>query len=395
MEGSSTVHTGIEVLREGSFGALAGQRVGLLTNPSAVDRQFISTYDILSQAANVDLVALYGPEHGFAAAAPDAAAVESTRDGKTGLPVYSLYGQTLRPTRDMLHDVDVLVCDIQDIGARFYTYLWTLSYILEACGEYGVDVVILDRPNPLGDTVAGPPLEPNFTSFVGRYNLPIQHGMTLGELAQMINGEWNRYPANLRVIQCEGWVRQMTWDATGLPFVTTSPAIPHASTVMQYPGACLIEGTTLSEGRGTALPFEVVGAPYIDGARLAEVLNEQQHPGVRFRPHAFLPTSSKFAGTTCYGVQAHITDTARFLPIETWLAVIIAVRRLYPDGFNWLPLSQEQYERGDVLHFDRLIGSDTPRLMIEDGASLDEITAGWSDFCAEFQAERQIYLLYD
>lgn len=389
------VRTGIEVLRENNFEALSGKRVGLLTNPSAVDSRFVSTYDVLRHAPNVELKALFGPEHGFAAAAPEGGAVESTRDSKTGLPVYSLYGDTLRPTPDMLQDLDIMVCDIQDVGVRFYTYLWTLSHVIEACGQHGVAVLILDRPNPLGDRVAGPPLLPPFASFVGRYNVPIQHGMTLGELAQLLNGEWNRHPAELEVIQCEGLQRDMRWQDTGLPFVITSPAMPHLFTVMQYPGACLIEGTTLSEGRGTSLPFEIVGAPYIDGARLADVLNAIGHADVRFRPHAFMPTISKYAGTTCYGVQVHITDSDAFRPIETWLSVIMAIRQLYPKAFDWLPLTQAQVDRSAVLHFDRLIGSDQPRLLIEAEASLSQIIAGWPDFCDEFRLQRSPYLLYE
>ena len=280
------INAGIEVLVAQQFRLLKGKRVGLMTNPSAVNHDLISTYDILHQAPDVNLTALFGPEHGLVAAAPDAMAVANATDSRSGLPIYSLYGDTYRPTADMLRDVDVLVCDIQDIGVRFYTYIWTVSYILEACGEHGVEVVILDRPNLLGDTVAGPPLEAAFASFVGRFNIPIQHGMTLGELAQMINGEWNATPADVTLVACAGWQRRMQWDETGLPFVTSSPAIPHFQTTLHYPGACLIEGTQLSEGRGTALPFEIVGAPYIDAAALAEHLNAPAFPGVYFRPHA-------------------------------------------------------------------------------------------------------------
>jgi uncharacterized protein YbbC (DUF1343 family) len=389
------VRTGIEVLRETNFEALSGKRVGLLTNPSAVDSRFVSTYEVLRHAPNVELKALFGPEHGFAAAAPEGGAVETTRDAKTGLPIYSLYGDTLRPTPEMLQDLDVMVCDIQDVGVRFYTYTWTLSQVIEACGQQDVAVLILDRPNPLGDRIAGPPLLPQFASFVGRYNVPIQHGMTLGEMAQLLNGEWNRHPAELDVIQCEGLQRDMRWQDTGLPFVITSPAMPHLSTVMQYPGACLIEGTTLSEGRGTSLPFEVVGAPYIDGARLADVLNAIGHAGVRFRPHAFMPTTSKYAGTTCYGVQVHITDADAFRPIETWLSVIMAIRQLYPKGFDWLPLTQAQVDRSAVQHFDRLIGSDQPRNLIEAEASLSQIIAEWPEFSDEFRTQRAPYLLYE
>ncbi len=280
----SHVRTGIEVLRRDEFKPLRGLRVGLLTNPSGVDSTLISTVAILRREPDVRLAALFAPEHGVFAAAPDAERIPSTVDARTGLTVHSLYGEHFRPTRAMLADLDVVVCDLQDIGARFYTYLWTISHVLQALGEYGVPVLILDRPNPLGDTVAGPLLRPDCASFVGRYPIPIRHGMTLGELATLINATWNPQPADLTVIPCDGWGRSMTWEQTGLPFVPPSPAMPHLSTARQYPGACLIEGTTLSEGRGTALPFEIVGAPGIDGDRLADHLNGLGWSGVRFRP---------------------------------------------------------------------------------------------------------------
>lgn len=366
-----------------------------MTNPSANDRHFNSTYDILRQSEQVDLRALFGPEHGFAAAAPDATSVDNALDAKTGLPIFSLYGETYRPTQSMLDDIDVLVCDIQDIGVRFYTYIWTISYILEACGEYGIEVIILDRPNPLGGRIDGSPLETEFASFVGRFNIPMQHGMTLGELAQMINAIWNPTPAKLTIMPCYGWQRWMMWDDTHLPFVSTSPAIPNVGTTYHYPGSCLLEGIELSEGRGTALPFETVGAPYIDGAKLAELLNGAKLTGVRFRPHTFMPTDSKFTHQTCYGVQAHIVDRRTYRAIEIWLNVILAIHRLYPEQFAWLALEQEYYERGNVYHFDRLIGSNKPRHLIEADASIEEIMNDWGDFHAEFREARKPYLLYE
>jgi beta-N-acetylhexosaminidase len=385
---------GIERLREHDFDLLQGKRVGLMSNPSAIDRHFKSSYDIFRQSQKVNLKALFGPEHGFAAAAPDAASVDHAIDPQTGLPVFSLYGKGFRPSKEMLQDIDVLVCDIQDIGVRFYTYVWTISYILEACGEAGVEVIILDRPNPLGARIEGPALEAKFSSFVGRFNIPMQHGMSLGEMAQMINAEWNPTPAKLSVVPCYGWQHWMMWDDTGLSFVTTSPAIPNVGTSYHYPGSCLLEGIELSEGRGTALPFEVVGAPYIDGSKLAETLNQQNLSGVHFRPHAFMPTASKYAHETCYGIQAHIVDKRVYRPIQAWLAVILAIHQLYPDDFSWLALEQEHYERGAVHHFDRLIGSSKPRQLIEADAALEDIMEGWEQFCADFEQAREPYLLY-
>jgi uncharacterized protein YbbC (DUF1343 family) len=379
---------GVEALRSQQFAPLKGKRVGLMTNPSAVDAQLNSTYDIFRHAEEVNLVALFAPEHGFMGAALDGEKVRSAVDARTGLAIYSLYGETLRPTREMLAGLDVLVCDIQDIGARCYTYLWTISHILEAAGEVGVELMILDRPNPLGGQVAGAPLSPECASLVGRFNIPIQHGMTLGELAQMINARWNPTPARLQVIACEGWRRAMSWQDTGLLFVPPSPGIPHPLTARHYPGACLIEGTTLSEGRGTALPFEVVGAPYIDGEALAQHLNAQAWQGVRFRAHVFRPFASKYAHTYCQGVQAHITDAALYEPISTWLGVLRAIRHLYPQDFAWLPPVD------NVYHFDRLIGSTSTRPQIDNGAALSELTAGWDNFVEAFKQERQAYLLY-
>lgn len=384
------VLTGIEVLRADDYRPLQGKRVGLMTNPSATDRRFNTTYAIMTTAPQINMTALFGPEHGFLGAVADGVKVDSAVDARTGLPVFSLYGATFRPTREMLETVEVLVCDIQDIGARYYTYLWTISHILEAAGEFGVEVMLLDRPNPLGGIkIDGPPLDPALASLVGRFSIPIQHGMTLGELAQLINATWNPHPAALTVIPCQGWRREMIWAGTGLVWVLPSPAMAHLSAVYQYPGACLIEGTTLSEGRGTALPFEIVGAPYIDGLALADALNAQNWPAVRFRPHAFQPTASKWAGRACQGVQVHITDLNEWRPLPIWLNIIRHLRAMYTEKFEWLPA------HNGVQHFDRLIGSTDIRTQIDSGATVDEITAGWGDFCAEFARARQPFLLYE
>ena len=372
---------GLEVLQASGYAALRGRRVGLMTNPSAVDRHLNSAYDLLRQG--VALVALFAPEHGFAGAVRDGEPIATQTDPRTGLPVYSLYGDSLRPTAAMLAGLDVLVCDIQDIGVRFYTFAWTISHIIEAAGEHGVPVVILDRPNPLGGVaLAGPGLDANVSSFVGRYPVPVQHGLTLGELAQLLNIRHNPTPADLTVIACTNWQRDMTWEQTGRPWVPPSPNMPQLSTLRHYPGACLVEGTNLSEGRGTALPFEIAGAPFIDGHQLAALLNAQGWPGVRFRPHSFRPAISKWAGEDCHGVQVHVLDAAAFRPVETWLAVIAAARTLYP-AFEWLP-----------AHFDRLIGSDTVRSRIDSGADLEPLTRAWAAYHADFRQQRQPFLLY-
>jgi len=366
------VKLGIDQLVANDFAPLKGLRVGLFTNLSAVDSRLIPTYDLFRLSDAVQLVALFSPEHGLAGAAADGVQVASGIDIKSGVPIYSLYGESYRPTPAMLADVDIIVCDIQDIGVRYYTFLWTITHILEACGEYGVRVMLLDRPNPLGNHMDGSGLEPEQASLVGRYPIPIQHGMTLGELVSMINALWNPTPAELTIIPYEG---EPTWKL----FVPPSPNMPHLVTAQHYPGACLIEGTTLSEGRGTALPFEIVGAPGLDSWELATQLNALDLPGVRFRPHQFQPTASKHTGQLCGGVQVHILDAQVYRPLLVWLHVI---RQMRP-YFEWLP------------HFDRLIGDTSTRQKLDAGISVDEITSEWVIFLDKFDAKRQPYLLYE
>lgn len=379
--------TGLDHLVDSRLAPLRGLRLGLMTNPSAVTAELTSAYTVFRRAmagGAVDLAALFAPEHGFAGAAPDGALLDSGVDARTGLPVYSLHGETFRPTAGMLRGLDVLLCDIQDIGVRYYTFTWTVTHILEACGAAGVRVVVLDRPDPLGGvSLEGTLIEPAQFSLVGRAPVPIVHGLTLGELARMFNELWNPNPADLTVIPCAGWSREMTWEQTGRPWVPPSPNMPHLSTLRHYPGACLIEGTNLSEGRGTPLPFEIAGAPWVDGEALAERLNAQAWPGVRFRPHTFEPSASKWAGETCGGVQAHLTDAPAFRPIHTWLGVIQTIRELYPAAFEW-----------NVSHFDRLIGGAAVRQAIDAGEMLDAITAGWGSACRAFAQLRREFLLY-
>jgi uncharacterized protein YbbC (DUF1343 family) len=371
--------TGLEVVRSQGFAPLAGKRVGLFTNPSAVDRALNSTLNILWHAPQVKLAALFSPEHGLTATAGDGEHVHSSLDTRTGLPVHSLYGASLHPTADMFEGLDVIVCDIQDIGSRYYTFAWTISHLLEGAGEQGIPVILLDRPNPLGNRLDGPCLEMRFSSLVGRFPVPVQHGMTLGELMQMVNDRWNPTPAQLTIIPCQDYDRTIPWEATGLPFVSPSPAMPHLITVRHYPGSCLIEGTTLSEGRGTALPFEVVGAPYINNEHLAAYLNAQNLAGVRFRPHTFKPFASKYTGEVCAGIQAYIMNLTIYQPLATWLNVIRSIRQLYPADFRW-----------NERHFDRLIGNDWIRQQIE----TDEPLQAWQTDCENFAELRKPYLIY-
>jgi uncharacterized protein YbbC (DUF1343 family) len=268
------------------------------------------------------------------------------------------------------------------IGTRYYTFLWTISHIIEACGEAGIPILILDRPNPLGAAVGGRGLEAAHASLVGRYDIPIQHGMTLGEMLSYLNTKHNPKPAELRVMAMEGWRREQFWHETELPFVPPSPNMPHPVTAYHYPGACLVEGTNLSEGRGTALPFEIVGAPFLDGVTLADALNAADLAGIRFRAHSFRPSASKHTGENCEGIQAHITDLKTYDPLRTWLTVIREIRLSYPEQFEWRP------------HFERLIGSESVRHAIDAGAEVDDIMSAWDDYCSAFREDAREFLIY-
>lgn len=389
------VRSGLEVLRNKGYKPLQGQRVGLLTNPSAIDRNFDNAHSILCNDERVNVTALFAPEHGLLGALSEGERFGTETDSKTGLPVYSLYGDNLRPTQEMFEDIDVIVCDIQDIGVRYYTFTWTISHLLEAAGEYGVTVVLLDRPNPLGGkTIYGPPLTNEFTSLVGRYPVPVIHGMTLGEIIWMINETWNPHLARLSIIPCERWEREITWKQTKMPWVPPSPNIPNLHTLRNYPGACLLEGTNLSEGRGTTMPFEITGAPWIDGSKLATHLNGCdwiEDCGVRFRAHAFRPSQNKYTGEHCQGVQAHIVDEDNWNAIKTWLNVIATIRHLYPDDFAWSPVNPAT----GYSHFDRLIGSSETRQAIDDGITIGQLIPDWLVAAAEFKENRRPFLLYE
>lgn len=381
---------GIDVLQRDQFALLKNKKFGLLTNLSAVNTRLQTTYRLCVEQDAGKLTAIFTPEHGFGGAAPDGVVVASGTDARTGVPIHSLYATHYRATPEMLKDVEVVVCDIQDIGVRYYTYLWTVSLMLEEAGKHHIPVIVLDRPNPLGKFVCGLPVYPEMESLVGRYNIPVCHGMTMGELVLMFNDRWNPNPAQLQVIPCEGWQRTQRWNDSGLPWIPTSPAMPHFSTVQHYPGACLVEGTNLSEGRGTSLPFEIIGAPWIEGFALADHLNEQQWAGVRFRVHHFRPTASKYAGEDCAGVQAHITDGRVFHPFHVWLAVLREVRNLYPDYFAWI-----EPPAGYEPHIDYLAGSCHLRQLMDDGAALAEILADEQSFCDSFITVAESYRLYD
>jgi uncharacterized protein YbbC (DUF1343 family) len=384
------VQTGIDVLLADRPDLLRHRRIGLATNPTGVTADLTSTVDALLAYPSVKLVALFGPEHGLRAGVQDGLAVASGIDRGSGLPVYSLYGDTKKPAPEMMKGIDLLIFDMQDVGCRFYTYLYTMSYLMEAAAECGVAMLVLDRPNPLaGLALEGSLLDPRFSSFIGRYPIPVRYGLTVGELAQYLNSAFH-INADLRVIRMQRWQRSMWFDETGLPWVPPSPNMPTLDTATVYPGMCLVEGTNLSEGRGSTKPFEMIGAPWIDGQALARALNALNLAGVRFRPADFVPTFSKFSGEWCAGIQVHVTDRLALRPVQTGLHVLATIKSMYPQHFSWLATSWE----GEPPHFDLLMGGDLTRRRLDNGDSVDDIVCEWENQTLAFAETIAPYLLY-
>ena len=385
------VQTGIEILLEESLDLVRGARVGAVVHPASVLPNLQHTADALLGMGAFHLVSLFGPQHGARGEKQDNM-IESQfyRDPDTNLPVHSLYGETRRPSRRMLDDVDVLVYDLQDVGTRVYTFISTLAYCMEACAQFGKRMIVLDRPNPInGVQVEGNLLDLSFRSFVGLYPIPMRHGMTVGELARLFNSEIG---CDLTVITMRGWRRDCWYDQTGLPWVLPSPNLPTLESATVYPGMVLVEGTHLSEGRGTTRPFEFVGAPYIQPKQYASVLNGLGLPGILFRPSYFEPTFQKWAGQMCGGVQLHVTDREIFEPYLTGINIISAARMLYAGAFRWRePPYEYEYEK---LPIEILCGGKTIPKMIEQGLPPDEIKLSWQADVAGFCARRASYLLY-
>ncbi|MDE0355183.1 MAG: DUF1343 domain-containing protein, partial [Deltaproteobacteria bacterium] len=351
------MRTGLERLLEDPRRWLDNSRVGLVSNPSAVDRGLAHAADLLHGHPDVDLRCLFGPEHGLRGSAQDMVGVASDTDSGTGLPAVSLYGATfdsLSPTAEQLAGLDVLLFDIQDVGARYYTYAATMALCMRAAKSSQVKVVVLDRPNPIGGVaVEGGGLDDGLENFCGLYPVPQRHGMTLGELARLYNHTFG-IGCELDVVACDGWSRSAYYDECALPWVMPSPNMPTPETALAYPGMCLLEGTNLSEGRGTTRPFELFGAPFIDGDALARELRRHDLPGVRFRPCVIEPAFHKFAGRRCGALQLHVTDRRAFTPYRTGLAVLAAARKLWPEAFAW---RTDPYEfRADVPAIDLLTG---------------------------------------
>jgi uncharacterized protein YbbC (DUF1343 family) len=388
----SPVRAGIDVLMAERIDLVRGLRVGLITNHTGLAGlaggldSAVSTIDVLHAHPDIDLVALFGPEHGLRGDVEAGERVESGVDPRTGLPVHSLYGEGRRPGPHALDGLDALLFDIQDIGTRYYTYVWTMALAMEAAAERGVRFIVLDRPNPIGGArVQGNVLDPAFATFVGLYPVPMRHGLTAGELARYLNVE-HGIGVVLDVVPVAGWRRDLWYDETGLGWVPPSPNMPSLESAAHYPGTCLFEGTNLSVGRGTPRAFQQVGAPWLDHERLARRLGEHHLPGVRFQPVTFTPRGpgdGKFPDQAVRGVRLEVTDRAVYDPAVTGVALLVEIQRLHADQLQWR-----------VSHFDRLAGTDRLRRGVLAGLSVAEITATWPSQLAAFQVMVEPYLLY-
>ncbi|MBS3736279.1 MAG: DUF1343 domain-containing protein [Candidatus Bipolaricaulota bacterium] len=376
------VKLGIDVLKE-NMDFLEGKRIGIITNPTGYDSQLNSTVDILHDQPGVRVTALFGPEHGIRGAAEAGESVEGYRDPATGLPIYSLYDMGKALTEDVLRKVDAFVFDIQDVGARFYTYIWTMSEVMEVAAENGKEFIVLDRPNPVtGTKVEGPVLDRRWASFIGRYPLPIRHGMTVGEIAKYLNGEFG-IGVDLTVVKMRGWDRSTWFDQTGLDtWYRPSPNMPTLETATVYTATCFIEATNVSEGRGTTEPFELIGAPWINGRELAGSLNDAGLPGVIFRPASFTPNFDEYEGELSSGIYLVVTNRESFKPVKTGVYILDRLRKLYP---NKLEFSD---------YMDKLWGTNRIRLMLENGLDPEKIVRSWQSELEEFKETRREYLLY-
>mgnify|MGYP001272945306 CR=1 FL=1 len=390
------MRTGLERLLDNPKRWLGKARVGLVANPTTVDRRLAHAVDLMHGHPDIDLRLLFGPEHGIRGAAQDMVQVGDARDPITGLPEVSLYGTTvasLSPSPVHLAQIDALVFDIQDVGARYYTYAATMALCMGAAGKAGVKVVVLDRPNPIGGIqIEGGGLHPGLESFCGLYPVPQRHAMTVGELARLCSDTFG-VACELEVLTCEGWRRDAYYDECDLPWVMPSPNMPALDTAIVYPGMCLLEGTNLSEGRGTTRPFELFGAPFVDGRQLADELDRYDLPGVRFRPCVIEPTFHKFAGQHCGALQLHVTDRRAFNAYRAGLGVLVAVKALWPDAFAW---RREPYEfRADVPAIDLLTGKPAVREAIDAGADVETVVRVACTGTERYDDGRGAALLYD
>ena len=386
---STMTEVGLSVLFRERSTLVEGRSIGLITNQTGINPQFRSNLTLFAEQPKVHLAAIFSPEHGISGSTQAGVQIASAIGKGKQISIHSLYGTTRQPTPEMLTGIDVLVYDIQDVGSRFYTYISTLLRSMKAAAANNVNFIALDRPNPIrGDRIEGNLLQLAFQSFVGETAIPIRHGMTIGELAQFCAAELNFASNQLDVVPMRGWRRGMWYDETGLPWVPPSPNMPTVETATLYPGTCLIEGTNLSEGRGTTKPFEWIAAPWIDSERWADTLNSLELPGTRFRPIHFTPTFSKYANQECHGVQVHVIDRDQFKPVDVALHLLATAQQGYPNQFEFLK------NRGRYF-FDLLAGTDELRRKLMNHESPKEIVQSWEAEIAEFTKRCRPYLLYD
>ena len=388
------VRPGVDMLAERLPEVLRGKRVGLVTNHTGRDANGRSTIDVLAAQPEMRLVALFAPEHGIRGVAAEGERIDDTRDARTGLPVRSLYGATRKPTPAMLADVDALVFDIQDVGSRTYTYVYTMALAMEAARERGIPFVVLDRPNPIGgEVIEGNMLDTTYASFVGMYPIPVRHGMTVGELAQLFNDRF-RIGVQLTVVKMDGWRRDLWWDETGLDWVPPSPNLPRLESAIHYPGTVFFEAVNMSEGRWTSHPFQQTGAPWLRHAEVTAAMNALRLPGVRFEAVEFTspPNAQKHAGQPLRGVRLHVTDRDAYRPVSAVLKLLATIRRLHPTEFGWVG-GPTAADPSAVYWMERLGGTDAVRKAIDAG-TLDALLAEWEQEARIFEAIRRPYLLY-
>lgn len=389
------VRVGLEVFLNNEISKSLGERIGFLSNHACTDRNFIHGKDLVKQKLGQRLTCLFSPQHGYFSDKQDnMIETDHSIDDKTGLTVYSLYGEHRKPTKEMFEQLDTLLIDLIDVGTRVYTFMYTMAYCLEAAAEYGKKIVVLDRPNPIGGTaVEGNILRADVKSFVGLYPISMRHGLTLGELALFFNKEFN-INAELEIIKTEGWERDQYYREIDFPWVAPSPNMPTPESAVNYPGQVIWEGTSVSEGRGTTLPFEIFGAPYIKHDEITNFLEKQNYtiPGAILRPLAFEPTSGKWACQTCYGFHIHVTDEKNYLPYRTALMLLQAIMLSYPDDFSYKePPYEYEYEK---LPLDLILGDKQLRKSIENGESILNLENDWQAELAEYDIVRQKYFLY-
>jgi uncharacterized protein YbbC (DUF1343 family) len=389
----ATVTPGIDRLLGADRRLIEGRRIGVVCNPASIDSAFNHTADRLRADPDVTVAALFGPQHGFRSDLQDnMIETPHAQDARRHVPVYSLYSETREPTAEMLQGLDALVIDLQDVGTRVYTFVYTMANCMRAAARHGVRVIVCDRPNPIGgEEIEGNLLQESCTSFVGQFPIPLRHGMTSGELARLFNEKFG-IGCTLDVVPAEGWRRSMYFDETGLPWIIPSPNLPTLDSAIVYPGAVLFEGTKLSEGRGTTRPFELIGAPWIDGERLAVAMNSRGLEGVHFRPVFFEPTFQKHARQTCGGTQMHVTDRNTFRPVRAAIELMDEFRRQEPRRFAWREPPYE-YEH-DKEPIDILYGSSALRETLNVGGDVNTLFASWTPEEEAFRRTREQFLLY-